>query len=43
MLVAKAIQDWPLYSGQESSTRYIDFQVQPFKNIIGTKEGEEII
>ena len=43
MLVAKAIQDWPLYSGQESSTRYIDFQVQPFKNIIGTKEGEEIL
>ena len=30
MLAAKAIQDWPLYSGQESSTRYIDFQVQPF-------------
>ena len=43
MLVAKAIQDWPLYSGQESSTRYIDFQVQPFKNIAGTKEGEEIL
>src|SRR6185369_12087365 len=31
MLVAKAIQDWPLYSGQEASTRYIDFQIQPFK------------
>jgi thymidylate synthase ThyX len=43
MLVAKAIQDWPLYSGQESSTRYIDFQVQPFKNPINTKEGEEIL
>ena len=37
MLVAKAIQDWPLYSGQESSTRYIDFQTQPFKNPLGTK------
>jgi thymidylate synthase ThyX len=43
MLVAKAIQDWPLYSGQEASTRYIDFQIQPFKNILGTKEGEEIL
>lgn len=43
MLVAKAIQDWALYSGQESSTRYIDFQTQPFKNIIDTKEGENIL
>jgi len=43
MLVAKAIQDWPLYSGQESSTRYIDFQVQPFKNPMGTKEAEKLI
>jgi thymidylate synthase ThyX len=43
MLVAKAIQDWPLYSGQESSTRYVDFKVQPFKNPIATKEGEEIL
>jgi len=25
MLVAKAIQDWSLYSGQEASTRYIPF------------------
>jgi thymidylate synthase ThyX len=43
MLVAKAIQDWALYSGQESSTRYIDFQTQSFKNPVGTKEGEEIL
>jgi thymidylate synthase ThyX len=43
MLVAKAIQDWPLYSGQESSTRYVDFQIQPFKNPIEKKEGEEIL
>lgn len=43
MLVAKAIQDWALYSGQESSTRYIDFQTQPFKNITETKEGENIL
>lgn len=43
ILVAKAIQDWSLYSGQESSTRYIDFQTQSFKNPIGTKEGEDIL
>lgn len=43
MLTAKAIQDWPLYSGQESSTRYIDFQVQPFKNPLGTQEGENLL
>jgi len=43
MLVAKAIQDSPLYSGQEASTRYIDFQIQPFKNPTGTKEGEIIL
>lgn len=24
MFVAKAIQDWPLYNGQEASTRYLD-------------------
>jgi thymidylate synthase ThyX len=29
MLAAKAIQDNPLYSGQEASTRYLDFNVQP--------------
>jgi len=43
MLAAKAIQDWPLYSGQESSTRYVDFKTQPFKNPIKTKEGEDIL
>ncbi len=28
MLVAKAIQDWALYSGQEASTRYLDMSKQ---------------
>lgn len=42
MLAAKAIQDWPLYSGQESSTRYVDFSKQRFLNPIETKEGESI-
>jgi len=43
ILAAKAIQDWALYSGQEASTRYIDFKIQPFKNPLGTKEGEEVV
>jgi thymidylate synthase ThyX len=43
MLVAKAIQDWALYSGQEASTRYIDFEHQPFKNPLGTDEGKEVV
>ena len=43
MLVAKAIQDWPLYSGQESSTRYIDFKKQPFANPLNTEQGNEIL
>lgn len=43
MLVAKAIQDWPLYSGQEASTRYIDFANQPFIDPIGTLESKNIL
>lgn len=43
MLVAKAIQDWPLYSGQEASTRYIDFRKQPFVNPLNTEQGNEIL
>lgn len=42
MLTAKAIQDWMLYSGQESSTRYMDFSHVKFENPAGTAEGEEI-
>lgn len=29
-IAAKAIENHPLYNGQESSTRYIDFSTQPF-------------
>ncbi len=36
LLVAKAIQDWPLYSGQETSTRFIDMTRQPIVSIDGT-------
>lgn len=42
MLAAKAIQDWRLYSGQEASTRYVDFSKQAFLNPIKSIEGEKI-
>lgn len=42
MLVAKAIQDWPLYSGQEASTRYMDFSESEFANPVGSVYGENI-
>lgn len=43
MLAAKAIQDWPLYSGQESSTRYVDFSTQMFINPDGSQAGKQIL
>lgn len=43
MLAAKAIQDWRLYSGQEASTRYIDFAKQKFINPVNTKHSENIL
>lgn len=43
MLAAKAIQDNKLYSGQEASTRYIDFSMQAFINPLKTKKGEELL
>lgn len=42
MLAAKAIQDSPLYNGQEASTRYIDMSKQPVLNPLGTNEGRAI-
>lgn len=36
MLVAKAFQDWPLYSGQEASTRYMDFSSVSFLDPCGS-------
>ncbi len=41
MLAAKAIQDWPLYSGQESSTRYMDFSNAVFQAPAGHDEIQE--
>ncbi len=43
MLAAKAIQDWRLYSGQEASTRYVDFSRQKFLDPTATKKGEKIL
>lgn len=43
MLVAKAIQDSLLYSGQEASTRYIDFSTQKFIDPIGSGKSAEML
>jgi thymidylate synthase ThyX len=42
LLAAKAIQDWPLYNGQEASTRYLDMSQQTVLNPLGSEEGQEI-
>jgi thymidylate synthase ThyX len=42
MLAAKAIQDWPLYSGQEASTRYLDMAAQEVLNPLNSAEGKTI-
>lgn len=43
ILADKAIQDWPLYSGQETSTRYIDMSKQPIIDPLGTAESKTIL
>jgi len=43
MLVAKAIQDTRLYSGQEASTRYVDFSKQKFLDPSESGVGNEIL
>ncbi len=43
MLVAKAIQDWPLYSGQESSTRYIDYTHQKFIDPVASGDSNQVL
>jgi thymidylate synthase ThyX len=42
MLVAKAVQDWALYNGQEASTRYLDMREQPIVDPISTGESHAI-
>lgn len=36
LLAAKAIQDWPLYSGQETSTRYLNMADRPIIDPVDT-------
>lgn len=43
MLCDKAIQDWPLYAGQEVSTRYIDMSKQPIHDPARTKSSQAIM
>jgi len=43
ILADKAIQDWQLYSGQETSTRYIDMSKQDIKDPLHTPESKEIL
>ncbi len=42
-LVAKAVQDTKLYSGQEVSTRYVDFSQQPFLDPSTSEAGKAIL
>lgn len=42
MLAAKAIQDTPLYNGQEASTRYLDMAKQEVLNPLGSEKGAQI-
>jgi thymidylate synthase ThyX len=42
-LAAKAVQDWPLYSGQETSTRYIDMSTRRIEDPIGSPKSKEIL
>lgn len=43
MLAAKAIQDFQLYNGQESSTRYIDFSKQAFFDPSDSNIGKNLL
>lgn len=43
MLGDKALQDWPLYSGQETSTRYIDMSKQAIVDPLGTPDSRQIL
>ncbi|MEI6378770.1 MAG: FAD-dependent thymidylate synthase [Candidatus Falkowbacteria bacterium] len=42
-LADKLIQDWPLYSGQETSTRYVDMAKQPIIDPLGTPASKAIL
>ena len=43
MLAAKALEDWPLFSGQETSSRYINYSKQPIVDPLKTKDSKDIL
>lgn len=43
MFVTKAFQNWPLYSGQETSSRYIDMSKQAIIDPVGNKDSKNIL
>lgn len=43
MLAAKAVQDFPLYNGQEVSTRYVDFSSQRFIDPVGSRASAAVL
>ena len=43
MLAAKAVEDWPLFSGQETSSRYIDYSKQKIVDPLATKQSKAIL
>lgn len=43
ILADKAIQDWPLYAGQETSTRYVDMSKQPIVDPLGATGSKAIL
>jgi len=43
MPAVKAVQDNPLFRGQESSTRYLDFSNQPFIDPTQTEKGNALL
>jgi thymidylate synthase ThyX len=43
ILADKTVQDWPLYSGQETSTRYIDMTKQEIIDPIASEESKGIL
>lgn len=43
ILCDKIIQDWPLYSGQETSTRYVDMSKQPIIDPLGSSASGDIL
>lgn len=43
IIADKAVQDWPMYSGQETSTRYVDMSKQPIIDPIGNAESKKIL